>query len=287
MTHPSPRPPIVLSGFAALWLTSMCMALGFGCLSIAAWIWSALAGIPFGEASSAASRRVEVTTLCQLVAMVGTLVVALRLGSDRGHAKRALGLLPLPPGRLALLFAAGLCLQLPLSELANQLHANVFGPQTLEEQQAMAELLLPESPGLRVLVWMCIGVAVPVMEELLFRGALLTGLVPTQRAAGAVLVSAALFGLCHVNPVPVVYAFVAGLLLGAVRLRAGSTWASIALHAGVNTLPVVLGPEILPVTGFNVPSEGAVHLPTAVWLGGLAAALLLATAALRRRPPDA
>ncbi|MDE2384288.1 MAG: CPBP family intramembrane metalloprotease [Alphaproteobacteria bacterium] len=83
-------------------------------------------------------------------------------------------------------------------------------------------------------------IGAPVMEEILFRGALFAGLVqsPVGRP-GAVLITAALWAAAHGGAAPVSYLvvlFTMGLVLGLLLLRFGSLWVTIACHTAWNTL---------------------------------------------------
>jgi len=66
-------------------------------------------------------------------------------------------------------------------------------------------------------------------EELLFRGAILTNLLPFGRS-NAILISALLFAMMHQNAEQILYAFAAGILLGALYERTGSIWNCVFLH---------------------------------------------------------
>lgn len=70
----------------------------------------------------------------------------------------------------------------------------------------------------------------PFCEELFFRGFVLTGMRHELSPAWAVLLSALLFATAHVDPGTFVPLFAIGLALGFLRLRSGSTWASMSLH---------------------------------------------------------
>ena len=74
-------------------------------------------------------------------------------------------------------------------------------------------------------------VAVPLLEELLFRGVILGGLLRSQRPWVAIGQSALLFGLIHFNPAQSVSAALLGLLLGWLYYRTRSLGLCIALHA--------------------------------------------------------
>ncbi len=81
--------------------------------------------------------------------------------------------------------------------------------------------------------------AAPVVEELLFRGLLLGGLLRQATPLVAVVWSALLFAFVHPMPWwPLV--FVLGVLCAALRLRSGSLWASVSLHAAYNAVVVGL-----------------------------------------------
>ena len=66
-------------------------------------------------------------------------------------------------------------------------------------------------------------------EELLFRGLIISNLKPYSRI-GAVAVSAVAFGLMHQNPIQIIYATAAGVVLAMVYLKTESIWCCIALH---------------------------------------------------------
>ena len=74
-------------------------------------------------------------------------------------------------------------------------------------------------------------VVAPVLEELLFRGVVLGGLLRNQRPWVAIGQSALLFGLIHFNPAQSVSAAGLGLLLGWLYYRTRSLGLCIVLHA--------------------------------------------------------
>jgi membrane protease YdiL (CAAX protease family) len=78
-------------------------------------------------------------------------------------------------------------------------------------------------------------VVAPVLEEVLFRGVLLKGLLRNYRPSTAILQSAVLFGVFHFNPAQSATATLIGLLLGWLYYRTRSVPLCIALH-GMNNL---------------------------------------------------
>lgn len=106
-------------------------------------------------------------------------------------------------------------------------------------------------------VWISAGFALsaavgaPVLEELFFRGLILRSVLRTElplrvRAWGAVIVSAAIFGVLHTNAFNAGGAYVAastalaGAVLAVVAIRRGNLGMSIATHVAFNTTGVAL-----------------------------------------------
>jgi membrane protease YdiL (CAAX protease family) len=84
----------------------------------------------------------------------------------------------------------------------------------------------------------------PLVEELLFRGVLLSALLRRLRTAWAVLASAVLFALVHLPELHWLwYALpnlaLLGVALAWLRLRSGSLWPAVIAHACNNLLAMV------------------------------------------------
>lgn len=84
------------------------------------------------------------------------------------------------------------------------------------------------------------GIIQPVAEELLFRGAVLAALLNWRPLQGkpwwAVLLSAVLFSVIHMNPGQMPSAFLIGLLLGWLTYRTGSLLPGIVMHVFNNSV---------------------------------------------------
>jgi len=76
----------------------------------------------------------------------------------------------------------------------------------------------------------------PIVEELIFRGVIMAGFSRIYHPVFAILFSALLFALFHLNPWQFPAAFALGLILGWIRIRTGSVLACIAGHAIHNGL---------------------------------------------------
>lgn len=77
-----------------------------------------------------------------------------------------------------------------------------------------------------------------IVEELAFRGVVLTALTAVFRPAIAVAVSAMLFAILHLSPMAFPHLLVLGALLGAARVRTGSVWPCVAIHLVYNTIVI-------------------------------------------------
>ena len=83
-------------------------------------------------------------------------------------------------------------------------------------------------------MWLYVGLAAPVAEELVFRGVLMRGLKPLGRNF-AIVTSALMFGLFHDDVVQGLFAFGCGLLFGFVAMEYSLVW-SIVLHVFNNAV---------------------------------------------------
>lgn len=94
----------------------------------------------------------------------------------------------------------------------------------------------------------CIGIAAPVVEELLFRKLLIDRLHRFGDRT-ALFVSALVFGLLHGNFSQLFYAFGIGLLLGYLYCRTRQLGYTILLHMAVNLFSGVLLPLLIEALG--------------------------------------
>jgi len=118
-------------------------------------------------------------------------------------------------------------------------------------------------------------VVAPLTEELICRGLILRGLLARISPWRAIVVSALLFALVHLNPWQFVTAFVIGLVFGWVYFRTGSLLLCMAGHALHNTLSLVATGLPFVIRGFNsTPPAGTVDFQPC-WFDLTAMALVL------------
>lgn len=89
---------------------------------------------------------------------------------------------------------------------------------------------------LLIVTTVTISILVPIGEELLFRGALMRGLL-RYGAVVAVVVSSIVFALFHGVNLALPSALIVGLVAGEVARRSGSVWPAVVIHV-INNLAV-------------------------------------------------
>ena len=94
--------------------------------------------------------------------------------------------------------------------------------------------------------YFAVGLFAPIAEEFVFRGAVLRSLLNgTRKPWVAIILSALLFSLAHLNPAQMLHAVLVGLLLGWMYWRTGSIIPGIVYHWVNNTVAYV-GENLLP-----------------------------------------
>jgi membrane protease YdiL (CAAX protease family) len=126
-----------------------------------------------------------------------------------------------------------------------------------------------------------LAVIAPVKEELLFRGLILGGFLWRYGIRKAIMVSAAIFALFHLNPYQFLSAFAIGLFLAWLFCRTRSLWPCLVTHGLYNGLAwLAANVWQFDIPGYTVDVTDPAALSTAefqpLWfdlLGGLALAV--------------
>lgn len=79
----------------------------------------------------------------------------------------------------------------------------------------------------------------PIIEEIIFRGIILRGLLTSYTPIKAILISSVVFGLIHFNVQQIPQAIVSGIYLGFVFYKTKSLSAVIILHSIANLLSLL------------------------------------------------
>jgi membrane protease YdiL (CAAX protease family) len=122
------------------------------------------------------------------------------------------------------------------------------------------------TPAGLVLLVLGLAVAPGVAEELLFRGWLLRVFARPFGLARSALITTALFGALHVDPLHAAAAAVLGGYLAAVRIATGSTSAAIACHVANNLAALWIGASEAPPISIALPVAAGVAALSSVWL---------------------
>jgi membrane protease YdiL (CAAX protease family) len=129
-----------------------------------------------------------------------------------------------------------------LGELHGKAYEALFGVPL--ESQLVAGLLTVDGAGARLVTLLAAALAVPYAEEVAFRGFLFEGFLARWGGRVAVVATALLFAFVHLEPVqpfskvPPILAM--GLVLGALRHRAGHLGPGVAPHAMNNALATMM-----------------------------------------------
>lgn len=118
-------------------------------------------------------------------------------------------------------------------------------------QEYQKNITLPASVSGYEAILYCsgVGVIVPIIEEIIFRGIILGEFRSTMKSGPAVLASSVVFGAMHMQPIQIGYAVICGLVLGYVCLYTDSIVVSSAIHIIFNLLGGVL-PSMMPKNTF-------------------------------------
>lgn len=102
-------------------------------------------------------------------------------------------------------------------------------------EQTMEALYSP-SLGVQII---CLGVLVPICEEMVFRGLMYKRLREYAGFVGAMLYSAIVFSFMHINIVQAVYAFIMAIVFAFVYEKYGSVKAPVLAHVSANIAAVL------------------------------------------------
>lgn len=87
-----------------------------------------------------------------------------------------------------------------------------------------------------LLIFATVAISAPLLEEILFRGIILDGFLKNYSPTKAIIWSAVIFGLIHMNPYQFIAATLIGILMGWIYWRTKSLWLCILIHFVNNSL---------------------------------------------------
>jgi len=225
-----------------------------------------------------------VTVISQLQILIPGLAVAWLLTSDPLRSLLLKG--PVRGLDVVVAATAALCL-VPLGE---RLKTGIQGlyplPEGVEAQLGEVSRWIIESPSI-VLTVLLLAVLPAIVEELTFRGVVLSGLRKSLGDAGGVLMTAVFFGAAHTVLQQSLAAAPVGILIGIIALRTGSLIPCVVFHAVYNSLQLLSALKAEPIRTFaaswgvedmvfiEMPAEQLGYATPFAILGGVAAAGLI------------
>lgn len=100
----------------------------------------------------------------------------------------------------------------------------------------MEEMFLKMMQQTGIYSFITIIIVAPVLEELIFRGIMLKGLLKQHSPRRAIIMSSFLFGVLHLNPWQFVSAFLLGIFSGWLYYKSGKISLSIGMHVTNNAI---------------------------------------------------
>jgi hypothetical protein len=204
---------------------------------------------------------------CQVVAYLAGLFLILRVHAPDGSIREILGVRGTHPAFYPLGAALGFALVLPVNSLYDFLEHRFPSPTSHEDR--LVEILLSSTPGKRVVIGLIVVLLGPLLEEVFFRGALLSPLRRRHAIPASVVATAALFAIAHDQWQMYLPIGVVGVALGLLRVASGSLVPSVLLHATFNAVPFYA----VLATGSDEPSAAGARWPALVGSTALAAVL--------------
>lgn len=146
-----------------------------------------------------------------------------------------------------------------------------------KELEFLVRLSRFSAPAIYLFYALSLSVGPALSEELAFRGLILQGLRSSLGTVSAVVLSALLFGVIHLDPLQGLGAFFTGLYLGYLTVRSGSIYPAIVAH-GFNNLWVTLESSLWQAANPQMsPKEILLSTGYPLWAYAIAGVVLIIT----------
>lgn len=187
------------------------------------------------SARPTAERDLFSHALCQLASYLLAVFLMLRLHAPEASVRRFVAWRPAHrAGFYVVAPLIGVAAVIPTSALLNKIEQRFPS----EREADFAGLFFEASTGTQVLYALAVVLIGPVLEELLFRGALFGPLLERHRPRVVVLATATLFAVVHHDPRHMLPIFLVGAMLGYIRLASGSILPSTLVHVAFNGVQI-------------------------------------------------
>jgi len=168
---------------------------------------------------------------CQTAAYLLTLFAILRVHGPDSTIREFVGLRATHAAFYPLAAIAGGASAFWGSWLLDRIHRRFPDP---DNANRLIELFFEATPAGRVAMGVGIVLVGPLVEELIFRGAVFNPMTRRHPTEAVILWTSALFAVVHVEPRVLAPIFLLGLAMGFLRAASGSLVPSIAFHVAFN-----------------------------------------------------
>ncbi len=179
-----------------------------------------------------------ITEVSALAALVTIPFLGIMINNDRRREKKT-GFISNKKAPLAQYFYVGVIGTALSLGLNNILILSNLAEYSEAYQEASEILYSPSFPVQIV----CVGIIIPIMEEMVFRGLIYRRMRHNVSMIKAMIFSSLIFGFYHGNMVQFIYALFAGLLLSYLYEKYGSLKAPVFAHMLMNVVSLILTEE--------------------------------------------
>lgn len=183
------------------------------------------------------SDMVYINAVTTIAANIISLII-ICAGKKQFKLKNTLGKIEAPALSVALA-AVGILGVQGASILIQNLVMSITGYSGINESVTSA-MSFSDDMAMNIILFIYMVIAAPVLEELMFRGAVMNLLAPVNRTF-ALIASAIFFGLMHCNFNQMFNGFLLGLVFGYIALKSGSVISAVICHMTANLNAYILG----------------------------------------------
>lgn len=176
-----------------------------------------------------------ITEISAFSALITIPFLAIMMKNDRNKEKKA-GFVPNKKAPLKdYLFVIGISIPFSLGLNNILLLSNLA--EYSEAYQETSEILYSPSFPVQIL---CVGIIIPIMEEMIFRGLIYRRMRHNVSMVKAMIFTSLLFGFYHGNSVQFIYALLSGMVLAYLYEKYGSLKAPVLAHMLMNIVSCAL-----------------------------------------------
>ena len=109
-----------------------------------------------------------------------------------------------------------------------------------------------------------VGIIVPAVEEIMFRGMISNELARIMPLKTALIVQGVLFGLYHLVPLQICYTIPLGIYFGFIGYKSDSIWPAVSGHVAMNSIAVFLATPFIESAFIRYPETAFLFMTVSV-----------------------